>query len=208
MTATHPLWRPFALIGPEEIVAARVGTPANRLITVVAPDPGWPAAYEQVRSRLLEVLVDRALTITHVGSTSVPGLEAKPTIDIDLTVDDSSREVDYVPDLEAAGFTLRVREPGWEQHRLVTWPFPDANVHVWSPGAIEPRRHLAFASWLATHPADLAEYGGAKRDLAALGFADGMSYNNAKAALVYDLYERIFAADENHSHVPHPRPLA
>lgn len=81
-------------------------------------------------------------------------------------------------------------------------------MHVWSPGATEPPRHRVFARWLTTHADDHAAYATAKRRLAQHGFEDSMDYNNAQGPFVYDLYERIFAADENHSHHPRPRPLA
>jgi GrpB-like predicted nucleotidyltransferase (UPF0157 family) len=206
--SAHPLWRPFAVMSPEEVARARVGAPVARVVSVVSPDPGWPAAYEKVRRRLLHSLREKALAIAHVGSTSVPGLRAKPIIDLDLTVADSADESAWLPELEAAGFTLTVREPDWDEHRAGSFAEPDANVHIWSPGAPEPRRHLAFARWLATHDDDHAAYAGLKRELAGQGFESVVDYNNAKAALIYDIYERIFAADENHWHGPHPRPLA
>ena len=64
---------------------------------------------------------------------------------------------------------LQFREPEWEEHRLLTHHEPKANVHVFSPGALEPQRHLAFASWLSEHPGDLAMYADLKRQLAAQG---------------------------------------
>ncbi len=89
----------------------------------------------------------------------------------------------------------------------MTWPHPSANVHVFSPSALdEPRRHLAFTDRLAHHPDDLAAYAEIKRRLSARGLQDSMLYNNAKAGLVYDVYERIFAADPEHAHRPRPRP--
>jgi GrpB-like predicted nucleotidyltransferase (UPF0157 family) len=202
---THPLWRPYETPTPEEIARARVQKHTPAPVDVVPPDPTWPAQYDKVRSRLLAALGDRALSLAHVGSTSVPGLWAKPLIDVDVTVADSSDEGAYLPDLEAAGFELRVREPDWEEHRMVRGSDPVANVHVFSAGAVEPRRHLAFRDWLVTHPDDLTAYADLKRQLARRGFTDAMDYNNAKGALIYDIYERIFAADPAHVHAPRPR---
>jgi GrpB-like predicted nucleotidyltransferase (UPF0157 family) len=202
---THPLWRAYEVPTPEEIARARVQAHTPDPVEVVAPDPTWPAQYDEVRSRVATALGDRAVSVEHVGSTSVPGLWAKPVIDVDVTVADSADEAAYLPDLEAAGFELRVREPEWEEHRLVRGSEPASNVHVFSAGAVEPRRHRAFREWLATHPDDLAAYADLKRELAGRGFTDAMDYNNAKAALIYDLYEQIFAADPDHAHAPHPR---
>lgn len=205
MSETHPLWRPYDPPTPEEIAAARVAPTDAAPVEVVAPDAAWPDEFDRVRTRIIAALGDRALGVRHVGSTSVPGLWAKPVIDVDLTVADPADEAAYLPDLEAAGFALRVREPDWEEHRMLRGQAPVSNVHVFGPGAVEPAREVAFRDWLRTHPDDLAAYAALKRDLAAKGFTDVMDYNNAKASLIYDIYERIFAADPDHPHTPRPR---
>jgi GrpB-like predicted nucleotidyltransferase (UPF0157 family) len=174
-------------------------------VEVVAPDPGWLAAFDRVRDRIMNALGPVALEIEHVGSTAVPGLWAKPVIDVDLVVPDSSDEPAFLPALEAAGFELRVREPDWEQHRCFRGADPTSNVHVFSPGARELQRQHWFRDWLITHADDRSSYGALKRSLAQQGFTDVMHYNNARAGLVYDIYERIFMADLETAHDPHPR---
>jgi GrpB-like predicted nucleotidyltransferase (UPF0157 family) len=203
---THPLWRPHETADLDEVAKARVGKPPPRTITVVAYDEGWPAQYADLEAAVRAALGDRVLAVQHIGSTSVPGLDAKPVIDADLTVADSADEAAYVPDLEAAGFTLRIREPDWEEHRLLTFERPTTNLHVFSPGSPEPQRHRLFRDWLRSHPEDRAAYATLKAELGTRGFRDGMDYNNHKAALVYDIYERIFTADPAHEHDPQPRP--
>lgn len=206
MVATHPLWRPYELASDEEIVAARVNAPQRGVpISVVEPDPAWREVYAELEARVRDTLGARVLVIEHVGSTAVPGLAAKPVIDIDLTVVDSAAESAYVPDMEAAGWVLRIREPDFEEHRLLRLEDPECNLHVWSPGSPEPKRHRVFRDWLITHPDDRERYASAKQSAAAEGFTDGMHYNNAKAWVVYDIYERIFAADPEHPHDPRPR---
>jgi GrpB-like predicted nucleotidyltransferase (UPF0157 family) len=205
MTALHPLWQPSDPPTDEEIAQARVAPVVPAPVEVVPPDPGWVDDFRRVRSQVLDALGERVLSIEHVGSTSVPGLWAKPVIDVDVTVADSGDEAAYLPDLEAAGFVLTVREPDWEQHRCLRGSAPAANVHVWSPGSVEARRHLAFRDWLLEHEDDRTMYGDLKAKLAAQGFTDVMVYNNAKGGLIYDIYERIFAADPAHPHTPHPR---
>ena len=205
MTATHPLWRPFDPPDEEAIAAVRLPSWQPEQITVVDPDPAWPAEFERVRALVEEALGDDALDVVHVGSTSVPGLAAKDVIDAELTVADSADEDAYVPRLEAAGFQLRIREPDWEEHRLLRHHDPRTNLHVFSAGAVEPQRTTAFRDWLRGHPDDRDAYAAHKRQVATQGFTDGMLYNNAKAAFVYDLYEKIFAADPRHPHDPHPR---
>lgn len=204
--ATHPLWRPFEIPTDEEIEAARVDAPPRSTpIEVVGADPAWPQTFAAVAARVQRALGDRVLSIEHVGSTAVPDLAAKPVIDIDLTVADSADELAYVPALVAEGFVLRIREPLFEEHRLLRLDDPECHLHVWSPGAPEPHRHRAFRDWLTTHADDRRRYETAKQEAAAVGFTDGMHYNNHKAAVVYDIYERIFAADAEHAHDPRPR---
>lgn len=205
---THPLWNPYETPSIEEINAARaeIGAWKPAPVRVVAPDEAWPEWYAEIRDRVVTALGDRALEIEHVGSTAVPGLWAKPVIDVDLAVADSSDEDDWLPDLEAAGFELRVREPEWEQHRVLRGRDPLANLHVFSEGAREPQRHRLFRDWLRSHPDDRDRYSEVKREVASRGFDDAMLYNNAKAWFVYDVYERAFAADPRHGHDPHPRP--
>ena len=204
----HPLWRPFELADLDEVARTSLVARSADPVVVVAPDPAWPEQYERVAARIRAALGDRVLSLEHIGSTSVPGLWAKPVIDVDLLVEDSSREEAYVPDLRAAGFVLRAREPHWQEHRVFRGRDPASILHVWSPGSQEPARHLVFRDWLRTHGEDRAAYGALKAELGSRGFTDAMDYNNHKAALVYDIYERIFAADPVHPHVPRPRPDA
>jgi GrpB-like predicted nucleotidyltransferase (UPF0157 family) len=202
---THPLWRPYQPPTEEEIAAARVSVHRPVPVEVVDYDPTWPARFRQVKALIVDALGPIALSVTHVGSTSVPGLPAKAVIDIDLSVADSADEGSYLPALEGVGFRLAVREPEWEEHRCLRLDDPATNLHVFSSGAAERQRMLAFAAWLREHPDDRRTYGELKREVARRGFTDVMLYNNAKSAYVYDLYEKIFAADPAHLHDPHPR---
>src|SRR5690349_21881543 len=96
--------------------------PHNAPITLADYDPGWPVLFAREAARIRAALGDRAVQIEHAGSTSVPGLAAKPIIDILLAVPDSSDEHASVPALEAAGYVLRIREPDWFEHRLFKGP--------------------------------------------------------------------------------------
>jgi GrpB-like predicted nucleotidyltransferase (UPF0157 family) len=202
---THPLWRPYELVDLDTVDQVVVGDAAPTPVVVVPYDERWPGRFEEVAARIRAALGERVLALDHVGSTSVPGLAAKAVIDVDLTVADSADEPAYLPDLEAAGFVLRVREPDWEQHRMLTVPDRSVNLHVFSPDAREPHRHLLFRDWLRRDAADRDLYAATKTELAARGFDRPMEYNNHKAALVYDIYERAFAADPAHHHDPQPR---
>ena len=203
---THPLWRPYERPTDAEIAAARVtSAPPGGRVAVVAPDPQWPATAARLIAGVRDAIGDGALAVEHVGSTAVAGLWAKPVIDLDLTVADSADEEMYVPALEHSGFTLTIREPDWEEHRCLIREAPRCNLHVFSPAAVEPRRHLAFRDWLSTHPDDRERYAALKRSLSERPFESVMHYNNEKGALIYDIYERIFAGDPEWKHVPQPR---
>jgi GrpB-like predicted nucleotidyltransferase (UPF0157 family) len=166
-------------------------------IEVVDPDPAWPDRFAELRARVEAALGDRALAVEHVGSTSVPGLPAKPIIDIDLIVADPADEASYVTALEETGFRLVVREPWWQEHRCFTHDDPKCNLHVFPPDAAEPVRHRIFRDWLLGHPDDLALYRDAKRSAAAASNASGehvMEYNARKQAVIREIYDRAFRA--------------
>lgn len=169
--------------------------PGPEIIVVVDADPAWPAEYARLADRIDAALGDRVLALEHVGSTSVPGLAAKPIIDIDLTVADSAHESAYVPALEAVGFRLRIREPDWHEHRCMKSEHPCCNLHVWSPGSPEAIRHVIFRDWLRAHPADRDRYAAAKRSSAeATNDADAtmMSYNLRKQPVIREILDRAF----------------
>src|ERR671935_656307 len=122
--------------------------PLRAPIEIREYDPEWPRLYEREEARIRSILGDRVIRIEHAGSTSVPGLPAKPIIDVALEVPDSADEPAYVPDLEAAGYVLRIREPDWYEHRVFKGPDTNVNVHVFSPGCPEIERMVRFRDWL------------------------------------------------------------
>ncbi len=137
--------------------------PVATRIVIVESDQTWPVQFEVLALRIRSALGAGVLALEHVGSTSVPGLPAKPIIDIDLTVADSADEPSYVPALERVGFALRIREPAWHEHRCMVSSAPAANLHVWSPDSPEAIRHRMFRDWLREHPEDRVLYADAKR---------------------------------------------
>jgi GrpB-like predicted nucleotidyltransferase (UPF0157 family)/SAM-dependent methyltransferase len=173
----------------EELAAVTVG-PLQRLdgpVVLVEPDPAWPALYEREAARIRAALGDRVVSIDHVGSTSIPDLIAKPIIDIALVVPDSSDEAAYVPDLEAAGYRLRIRTPDWEQHRMLKGPDTDVNLHVFSPGSAEVDRMVRFRDRLRADAADRERYAASKRALASRTWAYVQHYADAKSGIVEDI---------------------
>ena len=159
-------------------------------IVLAEYDPGWPELYDREERRIRAILGDRVLRVDHFGSTSVPGLAAKPIIDISLAVPDSSDEASYLPDLEAGGYVLRIREPDWHEHRLFKGPDTDINLHVFTIGSPEIERHVGFRDRLRTHPEDRDLYLRAKRELAARQWKYTQHYADAKTQVIEDIMAR------------------
>ncbi|MDV2657680.1 GrpB family protein [Pseudomonas aeruginosa] len=168
-----------------------LGQPKIENIEVEAYDPTWATQFQTLRNSIDIALAGKALAIEHVGSTAVPGLPAKPVIDIDVIVDDPEDEDAYVPALAAMGYTLTVRERSWYQHRMLRHDSPRANVHVFGPNCPEHIRHVLFRDWLCTHPEDRDLYAGAKIQ-AREGVDTAQAYNMKKQAAVRAIYKRIF----------------
>jgi GrpB-like predicted nucleotidyltransferase (UPF0157 family) len=163
------------------------------------PDPTWADTYRQIAADARTVLGDRVRLIEHVGSTSVPGLCAKPIIDIVLDVKDSADEAAYVPDLEDAGWVLRVREPEWFEHRMLGPAHGGAHLHVFTAGCRETRRMLRFRDWLRAHPEDRDRYAAAKRALAARRWTYLQQYADAKGSIVGEILARAEAEEASSS---------
>jgi GrpB-like predicted nucleotidyltransferase (UPF0157 family) len=177
--------------------------PVPSAVEVVDYDPDWPAIAEKVVDGLRAALRQRALRIEHVGSTAVPGLAAKPVIDLDLTVADPGDERGWLPQLQEAGYVLTVREPWWHEHRLLRRGSPDGsrtgadpavNLHVFGPDSPELVKHVVFREWLRADAADRELYAAVKRSAAAGPDQRVMDYNARKQAAVLDIYERAFTA--------------
>jgi GrpB-like predicted nucleotidyltransferase (UPF0157 family) len=176
----------------EEIRAYTVGElkPHDAPITIVDYDPSWPGLFDREDQRIRAALGDRVIRLEHTGSTSVPGLAAKPTIDMTLIVTDSSDEASYVPDLEAVGYRLWIREPHWHQHRVFKGPDTNVNLHTFSPGSPELERMVGFRDWLRTHDDDRDLYERTKRELASREWKFVQNYADAKTAVVEEIIAR------------------
>jgi GrpB-like predicted nucleotidyltransferase (UPF0157 family) len=176
----------------EEMAAAHL-QPLQRLdgtIYLAPYDAEWPHLYEREAVRIRAALGDRALVLEHAGSTSVPGLSAKPKIDIVLGVADSSDEPSYVPGMQAAGYVLHIREPDWHEHRLFKGPDTDINPHTFTVGCAEIERMLRFRDHLRLDPADRELYENAKHELAAKTWKYTQHYADAKSEVVEEILSR------------------
>jgi len=184
------------LISDEALQKISVGalTPHNAPIILAEYDPDWPRMFAREAARVRAVLGGRALRVEHVGSTSVPGLAAKPIIDMVLVVPDSADEPSYVPTMEAAGYVPRIREPDWFEHRLFKGPDTDINLHVFFEGATEADRMLRFRDWLRAHDEDRARYERGKRDLAQRTWRHVQHYAEAKTTVIEEIMGRPEAA--------------
>lgn len=180
----------------ESLKTGLIGGVEKAEIRIVAYDPEWPRKFETHAQRIAAALVGSALRIEHVGSTSVPGLAAKPIIDILVVVSDSANEPAYLPQLEAAGYVLRVREPDWNEHRMLRTPERDVHVHVYSAGCREVERSLTFRNRLRRNVGDMSRYERRKRELAAKEWPDMNAYAEAKTEVIENIIAAAQAAGE------------
>ncbi|RBQ18205.1 hypothetical protein DP939_20115 [Spongiactinospora rosea] len=164
--------------------------PHNAPVRLDEYDPRWPELFAREAGRVRSVLGATALRVEHVGSTSVPGLCAKPIIDMLLVVPDSADESAYVAPLEAAGYRLWIREAEWLEHRLLKGPDTDINMHVFSEGVGEIDRMLRFRDRLRADEGDRNKYADAKRELARRTWRHVQHYADAKTSVVQDIMER------------------
>lgn len=173
-----------------------IGGAERREIRLADYDPDWPEKFETHAKAIADALGDVALRVEHIGSTSVPGLAAKPIIDILVVVADSADESAYLPRLEAAGYVLRVREPDWNEHRMLRTPALDVHVHVYTFGCPEIERVLTFRDRLRRNGDDRARYEQTKRELAAREWPDMNVYAEAKTEVVESIIAAARAAGE------------
>lgn len=169
-----------------------VGEPPKRWQSIVIEDydPAWADRFDGERARIENAL--DLLAIEHVGSTSVPGLPAKPIIDIDVLLEDTAEESRFIPLLEGLGYRLVLREPWWFGHRLLVNAEEDVHLHVWPRDAAEPVRHRLFRDWLRTHPDDRDLYATTKRRLAHETADRPGDYTMAKSEVIDQIFARIF----------------
>ena len=168
----------------EPLESGLIGGAEKREIKIVDYDPDWPKRFETHARIIAGALGGTALRIEHIGSTSVPGLAAKPIIDIIVVVPDSADESVYLKRLEAAGYALRVREPDWNEHRMLRTPAKDVHIHIYSADCPEIQRNLSFRDRLRRNTHDRHRYGQTKRELAAKEWTDMNAYADAKTEVI------------------------
>ena len=168
-------------------------------VRLVDPDPGWAAVGERLAAAAQDALGPLALLVEHCGSTAVPGLVAKPLIDLVLAVPDPTNETSYLGPLAPLGYALRHREPDWHDHRLLKQLDPatglQVNLHVFRIGCVEIDRMLAFRDHLRSDPDDLALYQRTKQGLARRSWELVQQYADAKGPVVEQIVARALRRD-------------
>ena len=167
-----------------------IGEVEPQNIVVVDYDPAWTERFRREEARIRSSLGEAALSVEHIGSTSVPGLAAKPIVDILLVVEDSGAEPSYVPALEAAGYVLRVREPNFDEHRMLRTPEKDVHLHVFSAGSPEIERYLLLRDHLRDNEEDRKLYARTKRELASRDWPSMQHYAEAKTGVIEGIIAR------------------
>jgi GrpB-like predicted nucleotidyltransferase (UPF0157 family) len=161
-----------------------IGGIEKRNIKIVDYDADWPNKFAKHAKMITDAIGSSLLRIEHIGSTSVPSLAAKPVIDFLVVVPDSANESAYLPQLESAGYVLRVREPDWNEHRMFRTPEKDVHIHVYSAGCPEIQRNLIFRNRLRKNTEDRRRYEQTKRELATKEWPDMNAYAEAKGPVI------------------------
>jgi len=167
-----------------------IGGPEKRQIILFPYDPSWAKDFEGERRKIDVALGLLPHRVEHVGSTAVPGLAAKAILDIQLSVPNVEDEDAYVPHLEPAGYTRRVREHG---HRMLRTASLKAHLHVCDTGSDWERRHLLFRDWLRRSSEDRRSYDLAKRELARCDWPTMDHYADAKSDVITAIITRAEA---------------
>ena len=166
-----------------------IGPTGGDSILVVPYDAHWPALFASWQQSLTATLGETAVRVDHVGATAVPGVAAKPVIDIQVSVPDVEDENSYVAGIETLGVPLRMREPGHRYFR----PPPDepriVQIHVCAAGSQWERAHLLFRDYLRHHPGARDAYTALKQQLADRYRDDRIAYNEAKTGFILDTLE-------------------
>jgi GrpB-like predicted nucleotidyltransferase (UPF0157 family) len=170
-----------ALVDSGEVVM--FGEPSGEPVALVVSD-AWPARFEELRRAIVSALGDTAVRVDHVGSTAVPGIPAKPVVDIQVSVPDVEDEEAYGPALERLGWPMRSREPGHRYFRTPKGVLPRIQIHVCQTGGEWERDHLLFRDYLRAHPERASAYGEIKRHFGDRYRDDRLAYTDAKTPFI------------------------
>lgn len=164
-------------------------------IVIQSYDPGWPASFKSQAARLTAVIEHRLVTpLEHIGSTAIPGMLAKPIVDMLAVVDAHETFAPALRDVEQIGWR-HAPEPGDEDRRKWSLCFPTVeqrthHLHVVEHDSTGWRDWLLFRDYLRTHPSDAERYATLKRELAAIDGTDRVRYRSGKAPLIRELLDQ------------------
>ncbi len=158
-----------------------VGGVERRELVVVPHDVSWAGLFDAERRRIADALGSSALQIEHIGSTAVPGLAAKPIIDVLVTVERIADDAAYSPALVGAGYRLRTREPG---HRMFRTPDLGVHVHVLQRDDDAATAYLDLRDRLRASETARAQYTAVKHAVIATGVTDMNAYSEAKSDVI------------------------
>jgi GrpB-like predicted nucleotidyltransferase (UPF0157 family) len=170
-----------------ELDTILIGGHEQRSIVIVDYDDVWPLKAASKAQEIQDSLGPIALSVEHIGSTSVPGLAAKPIIDLVLVVADIEDEGSYIVPLKAVGWQVRVREP---RHRMLRTAELDFHLHVLPIAATEHVDYLDLRDWLRVSAADRELYESTKRTLATNKWSDMNHYADAKGPVIQQILHR------------------
>jgi GrpB-like predicted nucleotidyltransferase (UPF0157 family) len=171
---------------PELEFTASSGRPVADPIEVVPYRAAWAASFDEWRKRLRAALGEAAMRIEHVGSTAVPGLPAKPIVDVQVSVRDVDDEASYVPAIEKLGVPLRYREAGHRYFRPAGGDPLSVHIHVCAAGGEWECEHLLFRDYLRADSDAQAAYARLKRELGERYRDDRLAYTEGKTGFVLD----------------------
>jgi GrpB-like predicted nucleotidyltransferase (UPF0157 family) len=160
------------------------GEPTGEPVVLESWNPAWATEFEGLRSGLAIALGQVAVRIDHIGSTAVTGLDAKPTIDIQIGVPDVQAEDAFRPAIESLGFPMRSREPGHCYFRTPKGAARRVQIHVCTVGSDWEREHLLFRDYLRAQPETARRYAALKRELAIRYAGDRIAYTEAKSPFI------------------------
>ena len=174
----------------------------KKKVEVVGYDPIWPRVYEELRTFLWPAVADVAVAIEHVGSTAVPGLAAKPIIDIDIVVDAEEKVSTCITRLADLGYEHRgdLGIRGREAFRQPSEK-PRHHLYLCVSGGLALANHLAVRDYLRTHPSEARAYGAKKIELAAKFPTNIDGYMSAKTEILIDILRKAGFAEEGLSDI-------
>ena len=160
-------------------------------VIIVDYHPQWPELFEELRAPVVAALGELVVIVEHVGSTAVPGLAAKPIIDMDVVVPSIADIPEAIRRLAILGYVHR-GDLGITGREAFTSPAgkPRHHLYVCTLESEELRRHRSFRDYLLTHPDDARAYGALKRAAARRFAEDRAAYNEAKTRFVEAVLQR------------------